>query len=155
MMADDLPQATIVMMAVEQGDHLLEIGAAKEALENFKTAVKLNSDLISELLSDNEAIAKLAARRRPPPPMDLVTYATSPLMHLYRLMRQQGEPRAAFQWAQIVLSLFARLAPNSAGTADFLDELADIARQIADNEYAQMCSEQARRIRELLTFGGV
>ncbi len=95
-MANDLPQAPIVMIAVELGAKLLEEGAAEEALENFKTAVRLNEPFVSELLSDDQKVAKRAAARRLPPDTDLLTYTTSPLCHLYRLLRLRGDAQAAF-----------------------------------------------------------
>ena len=148
-MSKKLPEAELVMMAVEFGNRLLEMGAAEEAESNFTTAVSLNESFISELLSDDEAVAKRAAECRLPRGVDLLEYTTSPLLHLYRLMRQRGDAPAAFQVAQSAVALFGQLAPYSAEAAECLDEVGDLAYQVGDHEYASACSEQARLIREL------
>ena len=90
MTATDIPHASLVMGVVEQGTRLLEMGATEKAFENFRTAVMMNSELVSELLSDDEKVAKRAAKRRPPD-TDLLTYAASPLRHFYRLLLRRGE----------------------------------------------------------------
>jgi hypothetical protein len=153
-MAEDIPQGTLVVMAVEQGARLLEMGAAKEALANFRTAVMMNGDLVAELLSDDVAVAKRAAARRPPPPTDLVTYVTSPLRHLCRQLWRQGDRQSAYQYAQLAILLFAKLGPFSAGAAECLDEISDMARQMGDGKYAVESSDQARRIRQYIALSG-
>jgi tetratricopeptide (TPR) repeat protein len=150
-----VPQAEIVIMAVKYGNQLLEMGAIEQARSNFETAVSLNDPFVSELLSENEAVAKRAAARRLPRGTDLLTYTTSPLLHLSRLLRRLGDAPTAYQVAQRAVVLFGLLAPESAEAAEYLDEAGDIAYQVGDHEYASLCSEQARLIRELIAQNGV
>jgi hypothetical protein len=126
------------------------MGAAEQALSNFETAVSLNAPFVSELLSDDKTVANRAAARRLPEHTDLLTYTTTPLLHLYRLLRQRGDAPAAFHVAQSAVGLFARLAPYSATAAECLDDVGDIAYQVGDHEYSRLCSEQARLIREFI-----
>jgi tetratricopeptide (TPR) repeat protein len=147
--ATEVSHARLVLTAIEAGEHLLEMGALDEAQTNFTTAIGLNIPLIEELLSDDQRAAKRAAERRLPPGVDMLTFATSPQQHLYRLLRRRGDVATAFRVAESTVGLYVRLAPHARSTAEFLDELGDLAFQAGDRDYAEQCLRQAGLIREL------
>lgn len=148
-MATEVSHAGLVLAAIEAGERLLEMGALDQAQSNFTTALGLNVPLIEELLSDDQRVAKRAAESRLPPGVDMLTLVTSPQQHLYRLLRRRGDVATAFRVAESTVGLYIRLAPHSARTAEFLDELGDLAFQAGDRDYAQQCLRQAGLIREL------
>jgi hypothetical protein len=154
-MARRASDAKLVLMAVDFGEQLLEMGAYRQAEANFATAVALNEPFVNELLSEDAAVAERAAARRLPRNTDLLTYTTSPLLHLAHSVRQRGNVAVAFQIAEQAAGLFALLAPYSVKSADFLDELGELARQAGQSEFGRQCSEQARQIREYNAQGGV
>jgi hypothetical protein len=121
--------ADTVVLALEMGDRLLDMGAFEEAATNFRTAAAMTQGFVRELTSDDEGVSERAAKLSAPDGFGVITFAAAPYRRLCRVLRYRGEVEEALQAGGAAVALIRRLAPGSLEEADALEEMAEAAMQ--------------------------